>query len=152
MRIQGSEQGDVDDSLLRPTEPSGPSAARPYLVSLPRWLSRRLRPTFLSTSLYLPEHASTPSGNDRYRGPACITLPRTPEVLPKRDPIEQHVSFLDNRSKSRQNRRRRNLCIIWSTLVTSIVALAYALDVDSSWRKVEDQWAVVRPLEFISRP
>lgn len=144
MKTKGQKHDDVVDSLLlRQAETSsGPSAAHPYYMILTRWLPRLER---LHGPVYLPETASILLADGRRRGPACMALPRTPDTsADDRDPIHQHADYLDNRARARCKRTRSKLCIIWSIFVSSVVALAYALDLEKSWRRVEDQWAMVR--------
>ena len=152
-------QGDVDDSIRPSTQHRSPSTSgsNPYRV-FTRWLSRiRQRDIGTSSSgpLYLPtDHDYERCGSairsddlgQRLTGASKrIRLPLTPETDTdyQRDPLHDHLNYLDSKTRLRERRRRRNWYIIWSSVVTSLLVLVYALDVERSWTAIERQWADV---------
>lgn len=154
--------GDVDNSIRPPTQhryqyPST-SGTNPYRV-FTRWVSRIRQPhvgTSPSGHLYLPttdhEHSGSAirSGDLGQRftaGSTGIRLPLTPETESEYQPDSildyDHINYLDSKTRLRERRRRRNWYIIWSSVVTSLLVLVYALDVERSWTAIERQWADV---------
>lgn len=156
-------QGDVDDSFRPPTQYpySSTSGSNPYRV-FTRWVSRmQQQPIGTSPSgpLYLPitddGWSAIRSGDLGQRLTSTkstkstgIRLPLTPETDTdtdteyQRDSSYDHPDYLDSKTRLRE-RRRRNWCIIWSSVVTSLLVLVYALDVERSWTAIERQWADV---------
>jgi hypothetical protein len=115
-------EGDVvagHQPLLSATDPS-------YRTPAPT-RSNRLRDIFVTY----------PSGKRTSR----IRLPPTPPVHPTFDPFDEPE--LSSYTSSSKHRRRRFI-IGWAVAIWLLGVVAYVVDVDRSWKALEDKWVVSR--------
>ena len=150
---QHPEEGkdDVVDSFRQPRDPY---RAYSYIT---RWLSRprQRRALYLPVTdsesatdhIHQPDHGCS-AVRDAWRWSTSsgtgIKLALTPECeRDQRNPIDDYLDLHDTKTRLRERRTKRKWYIIWSSLVTSLLVLVYALDVERSWTATERQWAAV---------
>jgi hypothetical protein len=71
-----------------------------------------------------------------------IRLPPTPPVYPISDPFDELE--LSSCTSSSKHRRRRRFIIGWAIAIWLLGVVAYVVDVDRSWKALEDKWVVSR--------